>query len=86
MVAIGSETAYWAAIKFEATHPPDPTDKEPSTTKRYAVAKYVLGLLKKQKRYSENGRGYCPWLAAVTALPRERRAATAGGPQSDNLN
>jgi len=42
-----SEAAYWAAIEFEARYPPDPTGKEPSMAKRYAVAKYVLGLLKK---------------------------------------
>ena len=41
-----SEAAYWAAIKFEASQRPDPTGKEPSRAKRYAVAKYVLGLLK----------------------------------------
>jgi len=41
-----SETAYWAAIEFEAGQPADPTGREPSTAKRYAVAKYVLGLLK----------------------------------------
>ena len=41
-----SETAYWAAIKFEAGQRPDPTGKEPSIAKRYAVAKHVLGLLK----------------------------------------
>ncbi len=41
-----SETAYWAAIEFEAGQSADPTGREPSTAKRYAVAKYVLGLLK----------------------------------------
>ncbi len=41
-----SEAAYLAAIEFEARHRPDPTGKEPSVAKRYAVAKYVLGLLK----------------------------------------
>ena len=41
-----SEEAYWAAIKFEAGQRPDPTGKEPSVAKRYAVAKHVLGLLK----------------------------------------
>jgi hypothetical protein len=41
-----SEEAYWAAIAFEARHSPDPKGKEPSKAKRYAVAKYVLGLLK----------------------------------------
>jgi hypothetical protein len=41
-----SEAAYWAAIEFEAKHHPDPTGKEPSVARRYAVAKYVLGLLK----------------------------------------
>ena len=34
-----SEAAYWAAIEFEASQPPDPTGKEPSIAKRYAVAK-----------------------------------------------
>jgi hypothetical protein len=43
-----SETAYWAAIEFEARHSRDPTGKEPSIAKRYAVAKHVLGLLKKK--------------------------------------
>jgi hypothetical protein len=41
-----SEAAYLAAIEFEAKHPSDPTGKEPSVAKRYAVAKHVLGLLR----------------------------------------
>jgi hypothetical protein len=41
-----SEPACWAAIEFEARHSRDPTGNEPSVAKRYAVAKYVLGLLK----------------------------------------
>jgi hypothetical protein len=45
-----SAAAYWAAIEFEAHQRPDPTGKEPSVARRYAVAKYVLGLLK-----NENG-------------------------------
>jgi len=52
-----SETAYWAAIEFEATHPPDPTGKEPSTAKRYAVAKYVLGLLKNKNASQKTAEG-----------------------------
>jgi len=41
-----SEAAYLAAIEFEAKHFSDPTGKEPSVAKRYAVAKHVLGLLR----------------------------------------
>ena len=37
-----NEGAYWAAIRFEATQPPDPNGKSPSTATLYAVAKYVL--------------------------------------------
>lgn len=36
-----SEDAYWAAIKFEAEHHPDPKDKHPSAVSLYAVAKHV---------------------------------------------
>ena len=42
-----SERAYLEAIEFEAGHARDPAGKEPSIAKRYAVAKHVLGLLKK---------------------------------------
>jgi hypothetical protein len=52
-----SETAYWAAIEFEAGHPPDPTGKEPSVAKRYAVAKYVLGLLKNKNASQKTAEG-----------------------------
>jgi hypothetical protein len=37
-----NETAYWAAIRFEAAHPPDPNGKAPSAATLYAVAKHVL--------------------------------------------
>jgi len=40
--------AYWAAIKFDAGQPPDPTDKEPSVATLYAVAKHVRPLLQNQ--------------------------------------
>jgi hypothetical protein len=36
-----SETAYWAAIEFEAQRRSDPTGKEPSEASLYAVAKHV---------------------------------------------
>jgi hypothetical protein len=52
-----SEPAYWAAIEFEAGHPPDPTGKEPSVAKRYAVAKYVLGLLKNKSASQKTAEG-----------------------------
>ena len=52
-----SETAYWAAIEFEAGHPADPTGREPSTAKRYAVAKYVLGLLRNQNASQKTAEG-----------------------------
>ena len=45
-----SETPYWAAIEFEARHRPDPTGKEPSMAKRYAVAKYIFGPAEEQER------------------------------------
>jgi hypothetical protein len=47
-VRASSEEAYLEAIEFEARHAPDPTGKEPSKAKRYAVAKHVLGLLRKK--------------------------------------
>ena len=74
-----SEIPYWEAIEFEARHPPDPTGKEPSTAKRYAVAKYVLGLLKNknstQKSAEASVRGWrkLPHYRANVAL--QRRAA-----------
>ena len=52
-----SETPYWAAIEFEAGHPPDPTGKEPSLAKRYAVAKYVLALLKNKNSTQKSAEG-----------------------------
>ena len=52
-----SETPYWAAIEFEARHPPDPTGKEPSMAKRYAVAKYILGLLKNKNASQKTAEG-----------------------------
>lgn len=36
-----SEPAYWAALKFDAKHPPDPSDSQPSTATLYAIAKHV---------------------------------------------
>lgn len=71
-----SETPYWAAIEFEANHPADPTGKEPSLAKRYAVAKYVLGLLKNtnstQKSAEASVRGWrkLPHYRANVALQR----------------
>jgi hypothetical protein len=52
-----SERAYWAAIAFEARHPPDPTGKEPSLAKRYAVAKHVLGLLQNKNASQKTAEG-----------------------------
>jgi hypothetical protein len=52
-----SETAYLAAIEFEARHRPDPTGKEPSAVKCYAVAKYVLGLLKNKDGSQKTAEG-----------------------------
>ena len=52
-----SETAYWTAIEFEAGHPADPTGREPSTAKRYAVAKYVLGLLRNKDASQKTAEG-----------------------------
>ena len=52
-----SEEAYWAAIEFEARHPPDPKGKEPSVAKRYAVAKYVLGLLRNKNASQKSAEG-----------------------------
>jgi hypothetical protein len=37
-----NESAYWAAIRFEAAHPADPNGKAPSAATLYAVAKHVL--------------------------------------------
>jgi hypothetical protein len=39
-----NEEAYWAAIRFEASKPPDPKGKAPSAASRYSVAKHVLEL------------------------------------------
>jgi hypothetical protein len=47
----------WAAIEFEAHHRPDPTGKEPSVAKRYAVAKYVLGLLRNKDTSQKTAEG-----------------------------
>jgi hypothetical protein len=52
-----SEAAYLAAIEFEARHRPDPTGKEPSVAKRYAVAKYVLGLLSNKNASQKTAEG-----------------------------
>jgi len=52
-----SEEAYLAAIEFEARHRPDPTGKEPSVAKRYAVAKHVLGLLKNKDSSQKTAEG-----------------------------
>ena len=52
-----SEPAYWEAIKFEAGHPPDPKGKEPSKAKRYAVAKYILGLLQNKNTSQKTAEG-----------------------------
>ena len=52
-----SEAAYLAAIEFEARHRPDPTGKEPSAAKRYAVAKYVLGLLRNKNASQKTAEG-----------------------------
>jgi hypothetical protein len=79
-----SEEAYWAAIAFEARHSPDPKGKEPSKAKRYAVAKYVLGLLKNkngsQKAAEGTIRGWrkLPHYRANVALqrPAARRVKT----------
>jgi hypothetical protein len=34
--------AYWAAVRFEAGYPRDPTGKAPSNASRYAVAKFLF--------------------------------------------
>ena len=39
-----NEEGYWAAIRFEASKPPDPRGKAPSAASLYSVAKYVLQL------------------------------------------
>jgi hypothetical protein len=52
-----STAAYLAAIEFEARHRPDPTGKEPSVAKRYAVAKYVLGLLRNKNATQKTAEG-----------------------------
>ena len=39
-----NEEAYWAAIRFEASKPPDPKGKAPSAASLYSVAKHVLEL------------------------------------------
>ena len=52
-----SEAAYLAAIEFEAGHCPDPTGKDPSVAKRYAVAKYVLGLLRNKNASQKTAEG-----------------------------
>ena len=36
-----SQEAYWAALKFEAGQPPDPTGKQPSVATLYALARHV---------------------------------------------
>jgi hypothetical protein len=39
-----NEEGYWAAIRFEASKPPDPKGKAPSVASLYSVAKHVLQL------------------------------------------
>ena len=39
-----NEQAFWAAIRFEASMPPDPKGKAPSAASLYSVAKHVLEL------------------------------------------
>jgi hypothetical protein len=39
-----NEEAYWPAIRFEASKPPDPKGKAPSAASVYSVAKHVLEL------------------------------------------
>ena len=39
-----NEEGYWAAIRFEASKPPDRRGKAPSAASLYSVAKYVLQL------------------------------------------
>jgi len=39
-----NEEGYWAAIRFEASKPPDPKGKAPSAASLYSVAKHVLEL------------------------------------------
>jgi len=38
-----NEQAYWAAIRFEASKPPDLKGEAPSVASLYSVAKHVLG-------------------------------------------
>jgi hypothetical protein len=56
-VRASSEKAYLEAIQFEAQHAPDPTGKEPSIAKRYAVAKHVLGVLHKEDTSQKTAEG-----------------------------
>ena len=51
------DRTYLAAIEFEARHRPDPTGKDPSVAKRYAVAKYVLGLLSNKNASQKTAEG-----------------------------
>ena len=52
-----SEEAYWAAIKFEAGQPPEPTGKQPSMATRYAVAKYVRPHLQNKNASQKTAEG-----------------------------
>src|SRR5262245_60195035 len=52
-----SQEAYWAAIKFEATQPPDPTNRHPSLATLYALAKHVRPLLRNQYASQKTAEG-----------------------------
>jgi hypothetical protein len=52
-----SEAAYWAAIKFEAEQPADPTGKQPSGTTLYAVGKRVRPRLQNQHASQKTAEG-----------------------------
>ena len=74
-----SEEAYWAAIEFEAGHPPDPKGTSPSKASRYAVAKHILGLLKNRNASQQSAEGtvrnwrLLPHYRANVALQRSAR-------------
>ena len=52
-----SETAYLAAIEFEAGKRPDPTGKQPSVATLYAVAKHVRPLLQNKNASQKTAEG-----------------------------